>query len=124
MSAASLNPAPLLEGAMRASPTARWSFIHGMYSFGAPTPSAYLHLTLAYALKDGIAERIRCPTLVCDAEADLFFKGQPQQLYDHLTCKKTMIRFTSAEGAGSHCQVGASRTSFARIFDWLDETLA
>jgi len=115
---------PVLRGAMKASPTARWSFIHGMYSFGAPTPSAYLHATLAYTLKDGIAERIRCPTLVCDAEADLFFKGQPQQLYDHLTCKKTLMSFSSEDGAGAHCEVGAGRYAFARIFDWLDETLA
>ena len=115
---------PMLEGAMRASPTARWSFIHGMYSFGAPSPSAYMHLALAYTLKDGIAERIRCPTLVCDAEADLFFKGQPQQLYDHLTCKKTLMSFSSEDGAGAHCEVGAGRYAFARIFDWLDETLA
>jgi hypothetical protein len=43
-------------------------------------------------------------------------KGQPQELYDHLTCRKTMVRFTTAEGAGAHCQVGASRLAFARIF--------
>ena len=58
------------------------------------------------------------------AEDDLFFKGEPQGLYDHLTCRKTLVRFTSAEGAGPHCQVGASRLAFARMFDWLDETLA
>ena len=114
----------LLEAAMKSSPTARWAFTHGMYATGAKSPRAYFAKTLAYNVKDGVAEKIRCPTLVCDAEDDLFFKGQPQQLYDHLTCKKTMIRFTAAEGAGSHCQVGASRTSFARIYDWLDETLA
>jgi hypothetical protein len=73
----------------------------------------------AYAL----AERIRCPTLICGAEGDLFFKGQPQQLYDHLTCKKTLLSFTNDEGAGAHCEVGASRFAFARIYDWLDETL-
>ena len=113
----------LLEGAMKASPTARWSFIHGMYSFGAPTPSAYMHAALAYTLADGIAERIQCPTLVCDAEGDLFFKGQPQQLYDHLTCHKTLMKFSVEDGAGAHCEVGAGRLAFARIFDWLDETL-
>jgi hypothetical protein len=34
-----------------------------------------------------------------------------------------MIRFTNAEGAGAHCQVGAGPLAFARIYDWLDETL-
>ncbi len=108
---------------MNASPTARWSFIHGMYCFGASTPSAYLHAALAYSLADGVAERIKCPTLVCDAEGDLFFKDQPQQLYDHLTCQKMLMRFSNEDGAGAHCEVGAGRLAFARIFEWLDETL-
>jgi alpha-beta hydrolase superfamily lysophospholipase len=113
----------ILNGMMKASPTARWSFIHGMYSFGVTSPRAYLAAVLTYNLKDGIAERIRCPTLVCDAESDLFFKGQPQALYDHLTCRKTLMKFTADEGAGAHCEVGAGRLAYARIFDWLDETL-
>ena len=114
----------MLDAAMKQSPTARWAFAHGMYATGTTSPRAYLAKTLDYNLKDGIAEKISCPTLVCDAENDLFFKGQPQQVYDHLTCKKTMVHFTKAEGAGAHCQVGASRLAFARMFDWLDETLA
>jgi len=120
------GPSPLdtmLTGIMNSSPTARWSFIHGMYAFGAATPRAYLAAALAYNLRDGVAEKISCPTLVCDAEGDLFFKGQPQALFDHLTCKKTMLRFTDAEGAGAHCEIGAGRLAFARMFDWLDETL-
>ena len=80
--------------------------------------------TLDYNLRDGVAEEISCPTLVCEAEDDLFFKGQPQALCDHLTCRKALVRFTSAEGAGPHCQVGAGRLACARMFDWLDETLA
>ena len=97
---------------------------HGMYCTGAKTPRGYFAKALEFNVKDGIAEKISCPTLVLDPEDDLFFKGQPQQLFDHLTCRKTMIHFSNAEGAGAHCQVGASRLSNARIFDWLDETLA
>jgi hypothetical protein len=44
-------------------------------------------------------------------------------LFDHLTCPKTLIRFTVAEGAGDHCEFGAPRLAYARIYDWLDETL-
>ena len=113
-----------LDELMKSSPTARWAFTHGMYATGTSTPRSYLAASLAFNVRDGIAEAIACPTLVCDAEGDLFFKGQPQELYDHLTCPKTMIVFTEAEGAGAHCQVGASRLAFARIYDWLDETLA
>ena len=75
-----------------------------------------------YNLRNGIAEAISCPTLVCEAENDLFFKGQPQELFNHLTCPKTFMRFTESEGAGAHCQVGAGRMAFARIYDWLDQT--
>ena len=113
----------ILAEQMKASPTARWSYAHGMWATGAKSPRAFIAKALEYNLKDGVAEQIRCPTLVCDAESDLFFKEQPQALYDHLTCSKTMVRFTTAEGAGAHCQVGAGRLAFARMFDWLDETL-
>lgn len=113
----------LLAQVMKANPTARWAFTHGPYAMGVTSPRAYLAKTLAYTLKDGVAEKIRCPTLICDAEDDLFFKGQAQQLFDHLTCRKTLMKFSTAEGAGAHCEVGASRLAYARIYDWLDETL-
>jgi pimeloyl-ACP methyl ester carboxylesterase len=112
-----------LEATMKRSPTAAWGITHGMFAMGAPSPRAYVAATLAYSLRNGIAEAISCPTLVCEAEDDLFFKGQPQELYDHLTCPKTLMRFTQSEGAGVHCQVGATRLAFARMYDWLDETL-
>jgi alpha-beta hydrolase superfamily lysophospholipase len=112
-----------LDQMMKANSVARWAFTQGMYSMGVKTPREYLAAAQAYHLRDGIAEKIKCPTLVCDAEKDLFFKGQAQQLYDHLTCPKTMLKFTDAEGAGAHCEVGASRLAYARIYDWLDETL-
>jgi alpha-beta hydrolase superfamily lysophospholipase len=114
----------LLDRLAKTSPTARWSQSHGMWATGTTSPRAFLAKALDYNLRDGVAEKISCPTLVCEAEDDLFFKGQPQALYDHLTCRKTLMRFTSAEGAGPHCQVGASRLAYARMFDWLDETLA
>jgi hypothetical protein len=60
----------------------------------------YLAKSLDCNLKGGVAEMIRCPILVCDAQDDLFFKGQPLQLYDHLTCSKTLIRFFTAERRG------------------------
>jgi len=112
-----------LEQMMKSNSTARWAFTHGMYATGTTSPRAYLGATQAYHLRDGIAEKIKCPTLVCEAEKDLFFSGQAQQLFDHLTCDKAMIKFSDVEGAGAHCEVGANRLAFARIYDWLDETL-
>jgi transposase len=100
------------------------SRVTGMYALGTDTPRGYCAAYLDYTLAGGIAEQITCPTLVCDAQADLFWPGQPQQLFDHLTCPRTLLRFTTAEGAGAHCQTGAQRLACARIYDWLDDTLA
>ena len=108
----------------KASPVARWIFDNGTWAFGATSPREFLRKTLDYNLRDGVAEKIRRPTLVCDAEDDLYLEGQADELFSHLTCKKTMLRFTKAEGAGAHCQMAAGRLAFARIFDWLDETFA
>ncbi|MFB8200428.1 alpha/beta hydrolase family protein [Kitasatospora purpeofusca] len=112
-----------LEEIMAKDPIARWAINHGMYVMGVDTPRAFNASYLDYTLAGGIAERIQCPTLVCDAEDDMFFKGQPEQLYDHLTCPKTLMMFTAEEGAGAHCHPGAMRLTQARIYDWLDETL-
>jgi alpha-beta hydrolase superfamily lysophospholipase len=109
---------------MKANSVARWAFTQGMYSMGVNSPRAYLAAAQAYHMRDGIAEKITCPTLVCEAGKDLFFDGQGQLLFDHLTCPKTLLKFTDAEGAANHCEVGASRLAFARMYDWLDETLA
>lgn len=112
----------MIEERNRTSSTAAWSSAQSAWVFGTSTAHATLSAILQYHLRDGIAESITCPTLVLDAEDDMFFKGQPEELYAHLTCPKTMMVFTNAEGAGSHCQVGAHRLAFARVYDWLDET--
>ncbi|WP_420081882.1 hypothetical protein [Streptomyces sp. JL4002] len=112
------------EQAMAHDPLARWAINHGMYVMGVDTHRAFSASYLDYTLADGIAERIRCPTLVCDAEEDMFFQGRPEQLYEHLTCPKTFMEFTTEEGAGAHCRPGAMRLSIVRICDWLDDTPA
>jgi pimeloyl-ACP methyl ester carboxylesterase len=111
-----------IEEASNSSPSARWGADQAGFVMGEPTPHAVVAKMLLFNLRDGIAEQISCPTLVLDAEEDMYLKGQPDQLYAHLTSPKTMIRFTTAEGAGAHCQCGADRLANARIYDWLDDT--
>jgi len=113
-----------LANGMAASETMRWALNHGMFVTGTATPRAFLASMVDYHLGDGVAELIQCPTLVCKAADDLFFTCQPEALYEHLTCAKTMLEFTAAEGADAHCHVGAQRLAFARVCDWLDDTLA
>ncbi|MFI5979629.1 alpha/beta fold hydrolase [Streptomyces sp. NPDC051555] len=112
-----------LEAAMAASPIAKWAMEQGMFTMGVDSPRAFCAAYLDYHLRDGIAERISCPVLVCCGEDDGFFKGQPEALYEHLTCEKTFLSFTAEEGADAHCQAGAQRLAFARIYDWLDRTM-
>lgn len=104
--------------------TMRWAAAQAAYTMGVRSREEFAEVAARYSLAGGIAERIACPTLVCEAEDDLFFAGQPQALFDHLTCEKTLLKFTNAEGAGAHCHPGAQRLAYARIYDWLDDTLA
>jgi hypothetical protein len=58
-----------------------------------------------------------------EAEGDIFFKGQPQQVYDGLRSRKTLIKFGAEDGAENHCQSGALSHKEEVAFDWIDETL-
>ncbi|WP_020496598.1 alpha/beta fold hydrolase [Sciscionella marina] len=111
-----------LEAAMRADPSARWALEHGQFVMGGNTPREFAARALDYHLRDGIAERVSCAVLVCEAEEDLFFAGQPEQVYTALsTSDKTWMRFIEAEGADAHCHLGGQRYAYGRIFDWLEE---
>jgi dienelactone hydrolase len=111
----------MLDALLHSGESSRWVFEHGMWATGSATVREFVGKTLDYHLREGVAEQIKCPTLVCEAEGDAATRGQPAALYEHLTCKKTLMQFSNAEGAGMHCEVGAGRLAFARIFD---ETLA
>jgi pimeloyl-ACP methyl ester carboxylesterase len=111
-----------LYAAAAQNPVLRWAITHGMWALGADSPAAFARAYMDYHLRDGVAERIACPALVCAAPDDFAFKGQPEALYEHLTCEKTFMTFTAAEGADAHCQSGAQRLALARIADWLERT--
>jgi hypothetical protein len=49
------------------------------------------------------------PGFVGRVDSDAFFRGQPEELMQHLTAPATLASFTVAEGAGAQCQVGAER---------------
>jgi pimeloyl-ACP methyl ester carboxylesterase len=108
--------------AMRQSVEIGWAIGHGMYVFGAKTPSDYLRMMRPYTLKD-VASLIRCHMLVIDSENNTLISGQARPLYEALTSPKEFMLFTSEEGAGLHCQVGAGMISNERIFNWLDEIM-
>jgi hypothetical protein len=64
-----------------------------------------------YNFRDGSAQKITCPVLVCEATADLFYsaveESDPRKLYRHLTTSKKLLSFTEEEGGDAHCHPGA-----------------
>ena len=104
-----------------AKPTAGWALRRGMLVHGVDDPLAYVDALHEFTLKDR-APQISCPTWVCSAEGDEISASAPQ-LVDALTCEKTYVRFTSAEGADDHCEQAARALYHARSFAWLDSRL-
>jgi hypothetical protein len=94
-----------------------------MRPFGTTSFYDAFHRVRAYNMAD-VASRIRCPMLITDPEGEQFFPGQAQKLYDALTCKKAIVRFTHDQGADQHCEVAAPGYRDYCIYNWLDETLA
>jgi pimeloyl-ACP methyl ester carboxylesterase len=99
-------------------PTAGWSMRRGMLVHGASSAHEYVEMTKPYSLR-GLAERITCPTFVCNAENDPIGATAPD-LVAALTCPHEFVTFTAAEGAGDHCEAGARLLYDARSLGWLD----
>jgi dienelactone hydrolase len=101
---------------------ARWGLDNGMWTIGGKSYADFIRRTAAYSLA-GLADQIATPTLILDAEADQFLKGQPDALAAQMTAQTTVAYLTSAEGAGEHCHVGSLPRLHQVIFDWLNRTL-
>ncbi|MER5931922.1 alpha/beta fold hydrolase [Streptomyces sp. NPDC002054] len=70
-----------------------------------------------------VVPRIKAPTLVLDYEDEVFYPGQPQQMFDLLRAPKAYYKFTRATGAQLHCSPMAPQQHCELVFDWLAETL-
>jgi pimeloyl-ACP methyl ester carboxylesterase len=109
-----------LEQEMQKNVNMHWAISQGMWTMQARSLSDCMQKMRQYTL-DGIAGQIECPTLVCDAEEDHMFTGQPRMLFDALRCPKSYLLFTADDAAEEHCHAGATLLLNQRIFDWLDE---
>ena len=113
----------LVGKAMEANTQVRWTFTQGLFSCGA---KSYYDLTVfskKLSLDRDVVERITSPTLVMKADGDLFFKGQPEHVYETLKAPKTFVAFHEEDGAENHCQSGALAYKDEVVFNWLDDTL-
>jgi len=106
------------------NPMLRWSLIQrGQWVHDKPNLFEALAELARFRLSD-VADRIACPTLLTQAEEDPI-AAAAEKLYDALTVeRKALVKFTTAEGAGRHCEANGRRLYHQRIYDWLDETLA
>jgi pimeloyl-ACP methyl ester carboxylesterase len=96
----------------------RWTIIQrGFWVNGVGNLRDFLRCIMAFTL-DGRAELIRCPTLITQAESDPL-AASAQDLFEALRCPKALVRFSAAEGAGSHCEMMNRSALNRRVADWL-----
>lgn len=103
-------------------PSVRFDIAKRSEPYGTASLFEVLTQVRAYDLT-GVAAGIRCPALVTDPEDEPFWPGQSAALHAALTCPKTLMPFTAAEGANGHCEPMAPGLLCQRMFDWLEETL-
>ncbi|MGX1099326.1 alpha/beta hydrolase family protein [Amorphus sp. MBR-141] len=111
-----------LNAAIEGNRQLRWSFVQrGYWVHGVRDLRGYLASAALFTL-DGRSGEIRCPTLLAAAGDDTR-SASAQRVMDGLRCPKTLIRFTSAEGAGDHCEMMNRSLLNRRTLDWLDAAL-
>jgi hypothetical protein len=104
-------------------PMLRWRLCdRGRLVHGADTLFAYLTDLARYVLWP-VTGGIACPALLTANDGDDSTQSA-QRLHDALDpSRRTLLRFTAAEGAGGQCQAEGRRLFHHRVYDWLDETL-
>jgi hypothetical protein len=107
--------------ALKVSPGTRTMLQWRMRPYGVSSPFDFFTAAREYALTDEQLAAIRCPMLITDPEHEQFWPGQSARMAAALTCPVTLLPFTAAEGADSHCEPAATGLRGERIFDWLDE---
>lgn len=89
--------------------------------FGVSGTSRFdLYQAVAAYRLDGEERQVTTPLLITDPEDEQFWPGQSRELYDRLPGPRELVPFTTAEGAGRHCEPMARSLREARIFDWLE----
>ena len=70
------------------------------------------------------AHELRVPVLVADPDAAGAYPGQSAELVELIGERATRMPFTTAEGAGYDCEIGAPTLRAQRLGDWLDQVVA
>lgn len=111
-----------MEDSIAQSRKLRWSVLQrGFWVNGVTNLRDYLASVEGFTLA-GRIDRIQCPTLFTLAENDPLAHGT-QAFFEQLRCPKTLLRFSHAQGAADHCEMGNRSLLNRAVLDWLDETL-
>jgi alpha-beta hydrolase superfamily lysophospholipase len=102
--------------------TTRNSLLFRMRPYGVASYYEAFMATMDYNLVD-VAGRIECPMLITEPANEAFWPGQSRRLHDLLTCPKTLVPFSIADGADLHCEPTAYGLRDLRVFNWLDKTV-
>ncbi len=86
------------------------------------SPAAVLGRLAGWDLAPHV-EDIDCPTWIADPDQATSFPGQSAELALLLGARARLAPFTSAEGAGLDCEIGAPRLRNQRVYDWLEDLL-
>ncbi|MFC4171726.1 alpha/beta hydrolase family protein [Microvirga sp. GCM10011540] len=104
------------------NPSFRWKIVQrGFWVHGVDNLRDYLRSAEQFTM-DGRADAISCPTLMTLAEDDPLARGA-EAFFDQLRCPKELVRFSTSEGAGEHCEMGNRSLLNRRVSDWLDGVL-
>lgn len=105
-----------------APPMRRWALIQrGYWVHGVDSVYAYAVEFAKYEISPYV-KGITAPTFISQAQDDSVANYAPM-LYDAIDAPKELAYFTSAEGAGMHCEMLARTLYHQRLFAWLNETL-
>lgn len=109
----------------RVSPDVRATMRFRGAPYGVRSSSRFdLYRAVSAYKRGGEVAQIDTPLLITAPDDEQFWPGQSQELYSRLTGTRELIHFSSADGAGRHCEPMANGVRDARIFDWLDRDLA
>jgi len=94
-----------------------------MRPYGATSYYDAFRAAMEYDLTS-VAGQIECPMLITEPANEAFWPGQSRRLHDLLTCPRTLVPFSAADGADLHCEPKGYGLRDLRVFNWLDKILA
>jgi pimeloyl-ACP methyl ester carboxylesterase len=101
----------------------RWAIEQGLWAFNTKSPFEFATKCLDYKLGDAIY-KIKMPLFVADAENDDLLPGQAKGVAKEVGELATYHLFSSEDGAGEHCSIGAAVLQNQVVFDWFQEVVS